>query len=494
MRRRMVGLGAAAAVLAALVLGLGSARAHASAQTRVLVVGPRAAAAAARHGVVLRRLPIVGAVSATIPTSQLDALAREAGVARVVTDAPVAQTSTGAVDYSKLSTLYPTDDDVQRTWDNGYDGRGVGIAIIDSGVGASADFGTRLTQVQLVGRTETVDDLNGHGTLVAGIAAGHSADGRFIGIAPGASVYAINVTRNGQLFSSDVISGLQWVLDNAHTYNIRVVNLSVAETTPSSYKTSLLDLAVERVWASGTIVVVAAGNTGATQPADYAPANDPLAFTVGGMDDKGTSRLSDDVVASFSAGGAIGATTTMDGFAKPEILASARLVPSILKAGTTLDKQAPAANRVATGYAKISGTSFAAPQVAGAAALLFQQHPDWSPDAVKYTLADRARIVKSGTIVQLDVGAAVNIWTPAGLANQGVPALVCAPGATCLTDSGTIASLWSSASWSSASWSSGSWSSASWSSASWSSASWSSASWSSASWSGTSDWSYMTWS
>jgi serine protease AprX len=118
---------------------------------------------------VLRRLPIGGAVSANVPASELGALANEAGVTRVVPDARVVQTSTtGPVSYASLATLYPTDDDVQRSWDVGYDGRGVGIAIIDSGVGASPDFGTRLTQVQLSGRTETVDDLNGHGTLVAG--------------------------------------------------------------------------------------------------------------------------------------------------------------------------------------------------------------------------------------------------------------------------------------------------------------------------------------
>lgn len=197
------------------------------------------------------------------------------------------------------------------------------------------------------------------------------------------------------------------------------------------------------------------------------------------MDDKGTTRLSDDDVASFSAGGAIGSLKTMDGFAKPEILATGRLVGSVLAPGTTLAGQAPAANKTDPGYAKISGTSFAAPQVAGAAAILFQQNPTWSPDAVKYTLLDRARIVKSGSIRQLDVGATVNIWEPAGLANQGVPALVCHPGATCLTDSSTIASLWTSSSWSASSWSA---------------SSWSASSWGASSWSGTSDWSYMTWS
>jgi serine protease AprX len=489
---------AAALTIFALVGGALTARAgirthaHRTAAARVIVLGPGAERAAARHGTVRARLSIVGGVSATVRAGELDALSSERGVSRVVRDARVRQNASPIPTLP--AALYPVDDDVLRSYEWGYDGHGVGIAIIDSGVRAGADFGTRLVQVQLPGRTETVDDTNGHGTLVAGIAAGSSPDGRYKGIAPGATVYGINVGRAGGLYSSDVISGLQWVLDNAHAYNIRVVNLSVSETSSSSYKTSVLDLAVERVWASGTAVVVAAGNTGKTAPADYAPANDPLVITVGGMDDKGTLKLSDDDVASFSAGGLIGSLKTVDGFAKPEILASGRLVPSVLAPGTVLASQAPAANRVEPGYVKISGTSFAAPQVAGAAAIVFQQHPDWSPDQVKYALIDRARTVQSGSIVQLDVGATVNVNYPIGAANQGVAALVCHPGSTCLTGPGTVASTWTSSTWTSSTWTSSTWTSSTWTSSTWTSSTWTSSTWTSSTWTGASGWSYMTWS
>jgi serine protease AprX len=509
LRRNLAVLSAVAIVLAVLVTGVAVPGAQGGLSSRVLVVGPGAATAAARHGVVLQRLSIIGGVSAQIRAGEVQALALEPGVTRIVRDATMVQnargpspapsttvdTVNGLVNYKYLSTLYPWSDNVTRNWDSGFDGRGVGIAIIDSGVYPLPDFGTRLTQVQLSGRTETVNDTIGHGTLIAAIAAGFSKDGKFIGVAPRASIYAINISRNKQVYSSDVISGLQWVLENAHTYNIRVVNLSMTETTPSSYKESLLDLAVERVWASGTLVVVASGNTGKTQAADYAPANDPLAFTVGGMDDQGTAQPSDDVVASYSAGGTIGSTKTMDGFNKPEILASGRLIHSHPGIGTDLANQAPLINRIGTtGYVKISGTSFAAPQVAGAAALLFQQHPDWSPDNVKFTLLDRARTVKSGSIVQLDVGAAVNIWDP-GRANQGVPALVCPPGATCLNDpSSTIAAIWDSSAWTSSAWTSSAWTSSAWTSSAWTSSAWTSSAWTSSAWTGASDWSYMSWS
>jgi serine protease AprX len=513
LRRKLAALSAVFALALLVVGGFAARGAQAGPSTRVLVVGPGAAAASARHGTILQRLPIIGGVSAKIRAGELQALAAEPGVTRVVRDARMVQngktpvptstsvdTESGLVNYKYLTTLYPWDDNVSRNWDWGYDGRGVGIAIIDSGVAALPEFGSRLVQVQLDGRTETVNDEIGHGTFVAAIAAGYSKDGKFIGVAPRARIFGINVSRDKQIYSSDVISGLQWVLSNAHgttngvPNNIRVVNLSMTETTPSSYKNSLLDLAVERVWASGTMVVVAAGNTGKTLPADYAPANDPLAFTVGGMDDKATARLSDDEVASFSAGGTIGQLTTMDGFSKPEILASARLIETTAP-GSILDAQAPLANRIAgTTYVKISGTSFAAPQVAGAAALLFQQNPGWSPDNVKFTLMDRARIVKAGTIVQLDVGAAINISSP-GRANQGVPALVCHPGATCSNDgTSTIASIWDSSAWTSSAWTSSAWTSSAWTSSAWTSSAWTSSAWTSSAWTGTSDWSYMSWS
>jgi len=459
------------------------------ARANVIVVGPDAARAAARHGKVRARLPIVGGVSADVPASELHALAAERGVTLVSPNVPMIRTGWSTSAGANLVTNYPIADDAPRAWDLGYAGSGVGIAVIDSGVAANPDFGARLVQVRLPGQADSIDDVDGHGTLVAGIAAGSSADGHFKGIAPGASVYAINVSRNGtSVYSSDVITALQWVLENAHTYNIRVVNLSVSETIPSSYKASLLDLAVERVWAAGIEIVVAAGNTGtAPNTVDYAPANDPLVLTVGGLDDKGTAKLGDDTIASFSARG-----TTMDGAVKPELLAAGRLVASILKPGSYLDAQAPAANRVAPGYATISGTSFAAPQVAGAAAIEFQLHPGWSPDEVKYVLIDRARTVQAGGITSLDVGATVNVWSPAGRANQNVSALVCPPGGTCLAGS-TVASSWNSSTWNSSTWNSSTWNSSTWNSSTWNSSTWNSSTWNSSTWNGLADWSYTTW-
>jgi serine protease AprX len=477
------GSGKVAPSVAALAASLGP-----NDPVRVIVQGSDAAAAAAAvHGHVGRHLDLIGGVAATVPAGALQHLASNPNVSFVSPDAPVQLDGTGTVSASSLATIYPGRDSVSNPWSAGATGQGVGIAVIDSGVTPSADFGARLTQVALDGQSGSLDDTVGHGTMVAGVAAGDSPDGKFIGIAPGANVYAININRPTGVYTSDVITALKWVFDNAQAYNIRVVNLSLTETVKSSYTQSPLDLAVERLWASGVFVAVSAGNLGSGQ-IDYAPANDPLVFTVGAFDTMDTSGPGDDTLSTWSSSG-----TSVDGFAKPDLVAPGRHIAAPLPAGTTLDAQAPSANRVASGYATINGTSFAAPQVAGAAAIIFQWHPDWSPDNVKWVLiAKQGAKPKNSKIGSLSLSSSYNYAGTPGRANQSVPALVCAPTTTCLSGS-TIASDWDSSSWNSSSWNSSSWNSSSWNSTSWNStASWDSSSWNSSSWN-SSSWNSTSW-
>jgi serine protease AprX len=459
-------------------------RSQPGATLHVIVQGAGAARAAASVGRVDKRLGQDG-VAATIQARQLGRLAAQPNISLVAPDARIEFSAGGGVSGANLATIYPGRDSASNPWSAGVTGEGVGIAVIDSGVTPSADFGSRLVQVRLEGQEGSLDDAVGHGTLVAGVAAGASPDGRFIGIAPRATIYALNIDRPEGTRTSDVITALKWVFDNAHAYHIRVVNLSLSETVESSYKESPLDLAVERLWASGVFVAVAAGNRGPDQ-VDYAPANDPLAFTVGAFDTMDTSGPGDDTLSPWSSGG-----KTLDGFAKPNLVAPGRHIAGPLPTGTRLDVQAPSANRVAAGYASINGTSFAAPQVAGAAAIIFQAHPGYSPDNVKWVLiakdGPKPRNSKTGS---LSLSSSYNLAGNPGRANQGVDALVCAPGTTCLTGS-TIASNWSSSSWNSSSWNSSSWNSSSWNSSSWNaqadwdSSSWNSSSWNSSSWNST---------
>jgi serine protease AprX len=456
-------------------------------QLHVIVAGDGAVQALAGDGAIRHKLPFGAGVAGTVEAGELQLLASHPGVTSISLDAPVQLSATGPVSAASLATIYPGRDSASNPWSAGVTGQGVGIAVIDSGVTPSADFGNRLTQVRLEGQFGSLDDTVGHGTMVAGVAAGSSPDGRFIGIAPGANVYAINVNRPGGVYASDVITALKWVFDNAHTHNIRVVNLSLSETVKSSYADSPLDLAIERLWASGVFVAVSAGNLGAGQ-IDYAPANDPLVFSVGAFDTLDTAGPGDDTLAPWSSSG-----TTIDGFDKPDLVAPGRHIGAPLPAGTTLDAQAPGTNRVATGYASISGTSFAAPQVAGAAAIIFQRHPDYSPDNVKWVLLAKAGAkVKSSRVASLSLSSSYNLAGAPGRANQGIPALVCAPGGSCLYGS-TVASSWDSSSWNSSSWNSSSWNSSSWNSSSWNStADWSSSSWNSSSWN-SSSWNSTSW-
>jgi serine protease AprX len=361
------------------------------------------------------------------------------------------------------------------------------IAIVDSGVEASKeDFGDRLVasvNLSSLSPADASGDDEGHGTMVAAVAAGASA--RHPGVAQNAPLVSIRTAdAKGQSRTSDVIAAADWILENKDKYGIRVANFSLAGATETSFRFDPLDRAVERLWFAGVVVVAAAGNhgTGAATSMSYAPANDPFIITVGAVDQAGTSEPWDDTVPSWSAYG-----YTMDGFSKPDMVAPGRYMVSAVPMDSDLATTAP--DRVmAPGYMWMSGTSFAAPVVAGAAAQILARHPDWGPNEVKGALMLTSNYLwstpeMSAGVGEIDAFTAASLdFTPPNPNENFMPFVV--------TDPVTGGKTFDQASWSSyvagaASWSSASWSSASWSSASWSSASWSSASWSSASWSST---------
>ena len=209
--------------------------------------------------------------------------------------------------------------------------------MIDSGVADLPDFAGRLTRVTFDPSLPADGDQYGHGTFVAGVAGGRSTDGRYTGIAPAARLFSLDVQRGDGVSTSDIIDALDWVVANHGKLGIDVVNLSLTETTPSACRTSALDAAVEAVWRSGVVVVVSAGNLGPNS-VDFAPANDPFVVTVGATDSNFTASTSDDVQAPWSSFG-----STVDGIAKPDLLAPGRGIVSTVPAATTLDTIAPAA-------------------------------------------------------------------------------------------------------------------------------------------------------
>jgi subtilisin family serine protease len=141
------------------------------------------------------------------------------------------------------------------------------IAIVDSGVDASKlqDFGARVVaSVDLSGTAQAADD-EGHGTMVAGLAAGA---GLYPGVARNASLVSLRTSdRTGASRMSDVIRACDWILQNKDKYGIRVANFSMRSSVPSSFRYDPLDKAVESLWFHGVVVVAAVGNYGvAGQP------------------------------------------------------------------------------------------------------------------------------------------------------------------------------------------------------------------------------------
>jgi serine protease AprX len=443
-------------------------------------------------GRVMHTFTSVNAIELKLTGSELLELARQHGVASIVAN--------GGVVSEGLDNHQHWDENDGAKWYWGSpaakasNGTTPTIAIVDSGVSNANDaFGGRLLAQFDLGGGSAAGDPRGHGTFVAAIAAGAGA--HFAGTDPNANILSLDVFgANGTGKTSDVISAVDWILQNKDRYDIRVANFSLQTSQQSSFVNDPLDQAVERLWEAGVVVVASAGNYGTDgQPSGvtYAPGNDPFVITVGASDIVAQNDPKHDVNAPWSAYG-----YTLDGFAKPDLGAPGRYVTEEIPAGSTLYADYPN-NQVKPGQLQLSGTSFSAPVVSGMAAALLAAHPDWTPDEVKGALMASAVPTPKAAPNSLGVGEA-NIQrafalhdTPPNPNAALEQFLVADPagGPYPIFDSASWFAAaqndpsWNSASWSSASWSSASWSSASWSSASWSSASWSSASWSAASWS-----------
>jgi len=318
-------------------------------------------------------------------------------------------------------------------------------------------------------------DRYGHGSLVEGIVGGtgQGSRGKYYGVAPGVNLASVKVADSeGKALASDVVDGLQWVLENKDVYNIRIANISLNSSVAESYNTSPLDAACEILWFNGVVVVVSAGNNGSSEL--FAPANDPFVITVGAADDMDTPTLTDDEIASFSAYG-----TTEAGFTKPDLVAPGTGVISIVPKGKDNIWKDHPANRVGSSaserYMRVSGTSFATPMVSGAAALLLQDEPELTPDQVKYRLMATANQAWPGYNPEkagagyLDVFAAVQ-GTTSESANTGLM-----PSALLSTGSDPIA--FGSVGWNSVGWNSVGWNSVGWNSVGWNSVGWNSDYW-----------------
>ncbi|MGO9087705.1 MAG: S8 family peptidase [Candidatus Sulfotelmatobacter sp.] len=356
------------------------------------------------HGQLAHHLDLINGAAFTVPARSVAALANDPEVAFISLDHPLK----GMDDYTDAAM------NVSAAWSAGYDGSGIGVAVIDSGINDShqdlwnsAETNSRVVYHQDFTGTSiknsfgrTVYDLYGHGTHVAGIIGGngYKSNGRYAGVAPNVSLVDLRVLdASGAGSDSDVIAAIQTAISLKNTYNIKVINLSLGRGVFSSYAQDPLCQAVESAWQSGMVVVVAAGNFGrvSINGSDgygtvAAPGNDPLVLTVGAMKAMGTYPRTDDQIASYSSKG----PTTFDHVVKPDVVAPGNLVVALDDHGSTLESEYPQ-NEVAGNYTNhdyfiLSGTSMATPAVTGAVALLLEQNPNLTPDQIKARLMKTA--------------------------------------------------------------------------------------------------------
>lgn len=307
----------------------------------------------------------------------------------------------------QLTSLYPQEVNATKVWKAGGSGKGVTVAVLDSGVASDADLvknGNRvLAHVTFAGAANSQQpDPGGHGTHIAGTIAGDGTNsaGQFIGMAPQADIVDVGVLDargNGRI--SSVLRGMEWVLAHQQQFNIRAINLSFGAPPLEAYEFDPFAAAAEIAWQRGIVVVAAAGNTGPNSGTVASPGIDPYVITVGSTDDQATLQLNDDVLAWFSSWANAQNPTAV---AKPDLLAPGRKVVSILVPGSTLDQLLPNHEVVAfngSKYFRLTGTSMSTAVVSGAVALLLEHQPALTPDQVKQILVSTTQSFGSGPML-----------------------------------------------------------------------------------------------
>lgn len=361
----------------------------------------------AAGGRVTRDLPIVDGVSATLPAAARGRVAAAPGVLAVTDDLPVATAATTDVREGQQAALVETGaEPLHRT---GTDGRGTTVALVDTGVTEVGDLAGRVLAVAdpddpsapdrpcvNFSGEPTCDDSYGHGTFVAGLVAGSGASsgGDYRGAAPAARLVSIKIAgRDGGADVTKVLAAIQWAVSFRDRYGIDVLNLSLGTDSDADPAVDPLYRAVQRATAAGLVVVVAAGNAGTAADGGgtvFKPGDDPTVLTVGAVDDLGTGSREDDRVPAFTSRG-----PTAQGLAKPDVAAPGAHLVSLRAPGSYVEEAAAGRGVVDATYRRGSGSSFATALVSGLAALVVQQHPDWTPARVKAALvatADPARL------------------------------------------------------------------------------------------------------
>ena len=438
--------------------------------------------------------------------------------------------------YSMANTTLGTG--AQAWWNAGYTGKGVDVALIDSGVAPVAGLNApgkivNGPDLSLDSQSPSLRylDAYGHGTFMAGLIAGDDPSllggaSVYRGMAPDARIVSLKVgAADGSVDVSQVIAAIDWVVQHAHDpgFNIRVINLSYGTNSLQDPSTDPLAYAAEQAWKHGIVVVAAGGNYGfqsqRNAPALADPAYDSSLLAVGSIDTMGTLSMSDDQVPSFSPWPKRGATRGVDLVSPGTHLQGLRVPNSYIDVNHPEGYLDPR-------YFRGSGTSQSAALVSGAVALILQKYPNATPDQVKQLLMGSATYLNSQKSQaqgggELNLAAALTAPLPSAAAAviddkgngsleqaRGTDHLVAADGSVLSGEQDIFgkpfesaamaaleasASSWSGGTWNASSWSGSTWSGLNWLASTWSASTWSSSSWSASSWSANS-WSASSWS
>jgi subtilisin family serine protease len=311
-------------------------------------------------------------------------------------------------------------------------GAGIGIAIIDSGIynhhnAFEGNDNSRIrANVDFTGQSGASSDPYGHGSHVAGLAAGLSGNGianAYAGIAPGANLVNLRVLdAQGRGTTSALLSALDWVMTNRTRYNIRVVNMSLGSLAVDSYTNDPVCRAVRRLVDAGVVCVVAAGNNGKDGNGQkvygliHSPGNEPSAITVGAVNTYGTDVRSDDTIATYSSRGPTRSYWTdtagqkyYDNLIKPDLVAPGNRLVSVQSDNNLIIRSHPELDATRTSDEEkdmmfLSGTSMATPVVSGAAALMLQANPSLTPNLVKTILMYTAQPIAGFNMFEQGAG------------------------------------------------------------------------------------------
>ena len=452
-------------------------------------------------GQILTQYSIINGVEASVPTIAVPALSALPGLI-VTPDVNVsvqsAPVSTGPHTPSGAFVAQTGADRLAATGDTG---QHITVAVLDTGIDNLPDFQGRLIGgTDLSGEGNPYQDSYGHGTFVAGLIAGNgaSSNGQYSGEASGANLVSIKVAgSDGSTKLGKLISGLEWADKNQSTYNIRILNMSLGYQPTQSTVNNPLDQAVERLWGDGVAVIVSAGNAGPSNGTILSPGDDPLAITVGALDDMAQANVANDLMNDFSSAG----PTYQDGWAKPDLVASGRSVVSLAAPNSTVYNQNPSA-RIGSGNFVGSGTSFSSAITSGAAALVLADNPGLSNNQLKGRLL---ATTNPGPVNNpfVDGHGALNAYAAATSTaninyNQSTAGLAATPNnaRVSLAPTGPCntwnPALWSGTEWNGTEWNGTEWNGTEWNGAAWNGFSFTGAAWNGAAWNGT-EWNGAAW-